>query len=127
MEIPYFRRKVVAVDFDGVIHRHQTPFASPTEIPDPPVEGAIDFLLAVYEHYEIVIFSARANDPDAVAAIREWLRKYWPTERQRLLDEIYITARKVQAVIYIDDKGFHFRGTFPTIDEIKNFRSWCKV
>lgn len=40
-------RYTVAVDFDGVLHRYDTPWINAATIPDPPVDGAIEWLSRV--------------------------------------------------------------------------------
>lgn len=143
-------RKVVAIDFDGVIHRHVAPWTVPHEINDGPVEGVFDFLGQVICEFDIAVFSARAADSQARWAIADWLVEHWSaaqlerwqrferldevvfaTERQsKRLARIVITARKPHAFLYIDDRGWRFEGTtFPSMDELRAFAacdSWTK-
>lgn len=143
-------RKVVAVDFDGVIHRHAVPWTKPHEINDGPVEGVFDFLDKVIREFDLAVFSARANDKRARYAIVNWLYKKWPTlsldwARYDVEDAfilkgvpasgnavvtVKITAQKPHAFLYIDDRGWRFDGTtFPTMDELRVFAecdSWAK-
>jgi hypothetical protein len=141
-------RKVVAIDFDGVIHRHVAPWTVPHEINDGPVEGAFHFLSAVLEEFNVAVFSARAADDRAREAILQWLLEQWPPflSWQRFVDgdaivlatsrfdmrarRVTITARKPDAILYIDDRGWRFDGTtFPSMDELRAFAacdSWTK-
>ena len=48
-------RPSICVDFDGVIHNYTTKFEHPTIIPDPPVEGAIEWLSEVVQHFEVYV------------------------------------------------------------------------
>lgn len=70
------RRYTLAVDFDGVIHRYDSPWVAPHVIPDGPVDGALDWLLAAVEKFEVVIFSTRRKTWRGRRAVRRWLRKH---------------------------------------------------
>ena len=37
-------KKIVVMDFDGVIHSYKSGWKGVTEIPDPPVEGVKEFI-----------------------------------------------------------------------------------
>jgi hypothetical protein len=123
--------KVIAIDFDGVIHKHCAPWTAPHEINDGVVDGAFEFIEQVLlTGFDVVVFSARAREPIANAAIGRWLVKHWTNSGRdpRLLENsgVTVTATKPHAFIYIDDRGWHFKGTFPTLDELRAFESWTK-
>lgn len=147
-------RKVVAIDFDGVIHRHAVPWTAPHEINDGPVPGVFAFIEQVLGEFDVAVFSARAADARAREAIVEWLLEQWPpllrwqrfadgdamvlaAQRYASVDDrnivnarITVTARKPHAFLYIDDRGWRFEGSnFPTLDELRAFAkcdSWTK-
>ena len=121
-------RRTVAIDFDGVIHKHISPWTVPHEIHDGPVDGAFDFIERVLFEFNVAIFSARAADPRGRAAIFEWLVANWVAsgKDRELVAQIRVSAEKPHAFIYIDDRGWHFEGTFPTMDELRAFESWTK-
>lgn len=114
----------IAVDFDGVIHSYESGWQGATNIPDPPVPGAMEFLAYLCNDsvgVDVVIFSSRAKTWRGRAAIRDWLWKYSDEEWQagyayRGIESIKITATKPAAVVYIDDRGHRFEGTFPALD-----------
>ncbi len=124
----------VCIDFDGVIHSYISGWNGAHVIPDPPVEGA---LLAIEEYIaanlDVQIFSSRSSRPEAVSAMRKWLSE-WAlihfdhnlVEVQRFLSEISFPEIKPPAMVYIDDRGFHFKGSFPTVEFIKTFKPWNK-
>jgi len=117
----------VAVDFDGVIHQYTSPFPGVNQIPDPPVPGALDFLRSLIDaHYRVLIFSTRCLEKPGheggIQAMKEWLTSNGLEEKY--LRHLEFTAEKQAAIMYIDDRGWRFEGTFPTLDEIKNSRSW---
>jgi hypothetical protein len=120
-------RKCVAIDFDGVIHQHVSKWTVAHEIHDGPVPGAFDFIEQVLDEFDVVIFSARALDPRGLEAIETWLWEQWKkTKDVNVLLRIEVTAQKPQAFIYIDDRGWHFEGTFPTMSELRSFEPWQK-
>ena len=128
-------RRTVAIDFDGVIHAHRVPWTYANEINDGPVPGAFEFIERVLEEFNVVIFSARADSYTAREAICEWLQAHWPAVKvvarrgECVLvggSWIHITHEKPHAFMYIDDRGWRFEGTFPTMDELRAFESWTK-
>ena len=128
-------RDKVAVDFDGVLNRYDTPFEKAWIIPDRPVDGAISWLFSVNQEYDVVIFSCRADCRRGRNAIREWLKTYSGTMWYSMgkggyvgLEEVVVTNRKPHARIYVDDRGWRFNGpnTFPTLREIRELRRWNK-
>src|SRR5690606_9529026 len=62
---PGRHRKTLAIDFDGVLHAYTSGWQGALEIPDPPVEGAIAWLEAAAERFDLAIFSVRAAHPGA--------------------------------------------------------------
>ena len=121
-------RKTVAIDFDGVIHHHVSKWTVPHEINDGPVVGALDFIEQVLLEFDVIIFSARANDPVAEAAIGVWLYEQWSAAGKdpAALGLIGITARKPHAFVYIDDCGWRFEGDFPSMEELRAIEPWTK-
>jgi hypothetical protein len=39
-------------------------------------------------------------------------------------DRLLFPLHKPKATLYIDDRGWQFNGTFPTLDEIEVFLPW---
>lgn len=115
---PEPRRWTVSVDFDGVLHSYTTPWIDATTIPDPPVPGAIDWLNAIGADYDIVIHTTRAASPGGADAVEAYLREHG------CRCEVRATAIKPPALIYVDDRGWRFRGRFPTTGQIRGIRPW---
>lgn len=116
------RRKTIAVDFDGVLHAYTSPWTRPEEINDGPVPGAIEFLCATAERFEVVIFSVRATEEDGRHAIMGWLAQHGlpPDVATRLR----LTCEKPKAVVYLDDRAWRFDGAFPSLDALDAFVPW---
>lgn len=113
---------VLAIDFDGVLsdytgwRGHNAPF-------DPPVEGAFQTLRDYIDNgYDIVVHTSRADSQSQTQRLWAWFKEFG-LER-RYLDHLAITSTKPAAVMYIDDRAWYFTGTFPTIQEIKEFKTW---
>lgn len=125
------RRQIVCVDFDGVIHEYTSKWSHTHVIPDPPVDGVIEWLYSTIQVYDVVIMSSRAVDGHAVIAMKEWLMEHTPSDLwdpagAHGLIEVEITNTKPPARLYIDDRGYQFNGpgTFPTLDELAAFTPW---
>jgi hypothetical protein len=112
-------RKRVMIDLDGTIHKYSQGYLDGS-LYDGPFEGArkvIDYLRNI--GYEIVIFTTRASEENAIQfnydldeeidKIKDWLIKY----------DIYfdrITAEKLPADFYIDDKAINIpNGDWDTV------------
>jgi predicted phosphatase len=98
--------KTVAVDFDGTISEYEHGFVHPPV--EPPTRGAQAALRALAtKGYEIVVFSVRANQPDGVQSIWDWLKRY---DMAKYVADV--TSDKPKAIAYIDDRGVHFNGSW---------------
>jgi hypothetical protein len=116
------KRYTICVDFDGVLHSYQTPYSGDGEAPDPPVPGAIEWLSQIAEHFDVVIHTTRARSPEGQRAVRHWLHEHgWEPGMNAT-----VTAQKVPALVYIDDRAWRFDGVFPTKDEIHRALPWHK-
>lgn len=120
---PPMADKVILIDFDGTI----APFVELFENPEP-FTGVADFTQMLKKHgYTIGIFTSRLNPA--------WLQSVGQTQAQHvyyitkycITNDIqfdFITAEKIPAQAYIDDKAFRFEGSW--IDMVKEFvtRGW---
>ena len=130
---------IICVDFDGVIHSYTSGWKGINIIPDPPVPGAIEWLIkhlpvpdaicAMAPPYEgpiVQIYSSRSAECRGRIAMKKWLVQHG-------LDRSYITEgvlkfpnAKPPAFLTIDDRAICFNGTFPTTEEMLNFTPWNK-
>ena len=95
----------LAIDFDGVLMDRGTfngPF-DPAICLGRPVDGAAESLPRLARRFELVVFSSRARSPEGRDAIARWLDAHG-------LSTFFadITAEKVNALAYIDDRGVRF-------------------
>lgn len=120
----------IAVDFDGVCMDDRAGHPTdPTDIDDEPVEGTLDALIAVLDaDIRVFIFSARLGGSDAsemTAAMKAWFTEHGLGSEY--LNELEFTAIKPpEAKLFIDNRAWLFSGpgTFPTPDQIQEFKSW---
>ena len=103
------KRKTIAIDFDGVIHKYSEGFKGLYNAYDTPMEGTQEAIKQLYdEGYNLKILSSRPKE-----VIKEWLQKY---ELSKYITEI--SNHKFPATIYIDDRGYHFKDWETTMKEI---------
>jgi ribonucleotide monophosphatase NagD (HAD superfamily) len=115
------KEKVVAIDFDGVIHDAYKGWGDGTCYGDP-LPGAIEAIKKLAEAYSIIIFTAKAkpdrplvNNKTGSMLVREWFIKYG------VMDYIKgITSEKPRAELYIDDNGYRFKNWNDTLKFIEN-------
>lgn len=61
MSFDQTKKPTLCVDFDGVVHSYTSPWKGAAVISDPPVPGAIEWLLACLDYFEVVIYSSRSR------------------------------------------------------------------
>lgn len=116
------KRYTIAVDFDGVLHSYVTPWSEACICPDPPVDGAIEWLNGIVAKFDVVILTTRGDQDGGNEAVMAWLREYGYSG-----PDLLVTSKKVPALVYIDDRAWRFDGqNFPTSDEIHRARPWNK-
>lgn len=127
-------RFAICVDFDGVIHSFTSKWERPHLIPDPPTDGALEWLWDMIQTYDVYIMSARGVRLAGRNAIRAWLYKHaypaglWYEQPFGVigLEDVKVVTKKPHALIYIDDRAWRFGGpgTFPTRAQIEDARPW---
>ena len=112
--------KNLGIDFDGVIHDDNLGFHDGT-IYGEPVKGSIDAIKLLSNHFNIIIFTAKAKKDrplvggkTGVQLVSDWLQKY---DILKYVSEI--TAEKPRALLYIDDKGYRFDNWKETLKFVK--------
>jgi len=93
----------IAIDFDGVIHKYSKGYADGS-IYDEPMTGAEEAMIELLDKgHKIFIFTARKDKK----AIKQWLKDNFNDKR---LHNLLITNEKLPAQVYIDDRGYRFKG-----------------
>ena len=119
-------KPIICIDFDGVIHSYTSGWKGVDVIPDPPVPGAFVAMTVYLQHFRVAVFSSRSKSESGIWAMRNWFLKYdWPdSDRYGYPNGLEFPTDKPPALVTIDDRGITFTGSWPTVDEIKNFRPW---
>lgn len=110
-------RQTLVFDFDGVIHKYSKGWQS-GKIYDEPTPGIRSLLVTLKPLYKIVIISTRCIDPSMKKDMIAWLKK-----NDIPYDEI--SAEKVPALCYIDDRAINFDGDCDKLfRRIMEFKPW---
>lgn len=134
----------ICFDFDGVLYTYESGWQGLTYLPDPPVEGALDFMRDCFARdWKVAIWSMRTADDDylmgdnqlgyyfdgsralAIEAIQRWLL-YWGLEPD-LVAKIEFPFGKCNYTLIVEDRGFRFKGKeYPDLDDINVLEPWMK-
>jgi hypothetical protein len=135
------KKKIVCLDFDGVIHSYKKPWINARTIPDEPVKGMIEWIENFIEvncdipesicamspdgKYEINIYSSRSKYFGGIKAMKKYLVNHGLD--YRYLEVIKFPTKKPAAFITIDDRVICFDGKVDNLnDMIFNFKPWNK-
>ena len=119
--------KTICVDFDGVLHHYTSGWKGEEVVADPPTPGAMEWLAGLQQdpRLQVAIYSSRSKHEAGVFAMRGWLREHG-TPFGVNVDTLLFPTEKPSAFLTIDDRAICFKGTFPTISEIHDFRTWTQ-
>ena len=133
-------KKIICLDFDGVIHSYTSGWKGPRNIPDDPVKGAFEWIEKfIWERctlpesmdpwpadgdYELCIYSSRSTTFAGRWAMKQWMIKHGFDSRY--FEVIKFPTKKPPAHLTIDDRAICFKGKFPTIKTIEEFKPWNK-
>lgn len=129
-------RPILCLDFDGVVHSNVSGWEGPRWIPDPPVPGALRFMLEALEQgFDVVIHSSRARSPGGIWAMRRWLKRsamatgevMWDRDQFGHLPglrDVRFSRWKPPAMVTIDDRGYRFDGFFPDPKAVMGLKAW---
>ena len=122
------RKPILCLDFDGVIHSYESGWKGADIIPDPPVAGAADFIVAAQKHFTVAIYSSRSGQDGGIAAMRKYVHKAIidGDHDGSAFDAIQWPTEKPPAQITIDDRALTFMGTWPRMSELLAFQPWNK-
>jgi hypothetical protein len=121
-------KKTLCVDFDGVLHSYTSGWAGLEVIKDAPVSGAMEFLYDAVRVFNVCVFSSRSATPQGIKAMQQWLdwhasecnfdygRPWWL--------QIEWPIHKPAAFVTIDDRAIQFTGSWPSMNELFNFKTW---
>ena len=117
-------KKTLCVDFDGVVHLYESPWAGIHVVSDKPHPNAWDALAQYVEHFNVCIYSARSSEPAGIEAMKAWFVEHGcPAE---VYTKLEFSSTKPIAFVYLDDRAWRFEGIFPSAEELKDFKPWNK-
>lgn len=128
------KKKIIAVDFDGVLHSFSSGWQGARTISDLPTDGAVEWLKHLIRrphlpvrccpeyHIKVVIYSARLYHWGGKRAIKKWLWLWGLTKQE--ISMLGFVRQKPVCQFILDDRVVCFRGKFPSDHEIINFRPW---
>lgn len=124
-------KPILCLDFDGVIHSYTSYWQGAEVIPDPPVDGAIEFMLTALHDFDVVIFSSRSNQPGGLAAMKTWLKHHagncWhESPCGPGLEDVRFVTEKPPAMVTLDDRALTFIGQWPKVSGLLSFKPWNK-
>lgn len=143
------RKPIVCVDFDGVIHGYQSGWKGVAVIPDPPVPGAIEALLKLWDDgFSVAIYSARSSSLRGRWAMKRWMREalkaHWVSGKNipggieaECMGDAADAVRyfswpwfKPSAIMTIDDRAVTFNGDWSdakySAAGLRAFKPWNK-
>lgn len=117
-------KKIIALDFDGVIHKNSKGFHDGT-IYDDPIEGSIESIRDLHKKgFKLIIFTCKGrtdrpliDNKTGIDLIWEWLKKH--NIEKCITDVVW---EKPWALIYVDDKAYKFENWNETVQTIKNLK-----
>jgi hypothetical protein len=118
------KKPIILVDFDGVIHSYRSGWKGVNVIPDPPVTGALIWLMGLTDKFDVRIFSARCNDTAGIAAMISWFREWGLSDDS--IARLKFEPGKPSAYLIIDDRAVQFPGHFDdlTPGSLFRFKPW---
>lgn len=117
-------KKIICVDFDGVIHSYTSPWTDAVAVADPPTLGAFDWLRAAVQRFHVCIYSSRSKQEGGRDAMRTWMERHGLDADT--LAALTFSAEKPAAFMTLDDRAICFDGTWPDLDLLERFRPWNK-
>ena len=121
-------KKLLCLDFDGVLHSYTSGWQGAGVISDPPVPGAMLFIAEAIEEFKLAIFSSRSHDPEGRRAMMQYIRTHLVNEfgprGDLIANLIDYPTHKPPAFLTIDDRTWCFSGIFPPIEVLKLFQPW---
>jgi len=127
--------RTLCIDFDGVLHSYVSGWKGADRVDDPPVPGAMRFLVDATHHFEeVAVYSSRSKEAGGIEIMATAIQSWLAEENLMDVSEAYhfvmkrltFPREKPAAWLTIDDRCICFDGTFPSFDIINTFRPWNK-
>lgn len=124
-------RKILCLDFDGVIHAYTSGWQGAHVCADGPTSGAMEFICHALDLFEVHIHSSRSKSLRGRKAMKDWmlrrLSEHFGAERGKIIFEaIKWPWFKPSAFVTLDDRAITFTGEWPDYGYLSNFKPWNK-
>ena len=113
-------KRILEVEFDGVIHNDPSPVLNLALVNGPPVEGAFTWLNQAKDLFTIVITSDRLWSHGGLRSMKRWFKRQgWPSDRLGDPEFLNFPLYKLQSIAYVGDNAVRFDGkTFPDPEQL---------
>lgn len=116
------KRRLICLDFDGVIHSYVSGWQGISRANDPPVDGALEFIdTCLQANFCVAIYSSRSRSYAGMRCMADYLAQH---SAAHLIHQVSWPAKKPAAWLTIDDRAWRFTGRFPSLLDIDRFRPW---
>lgn len=131
-------KPILCIDFDGVLHSYSSGWKGAHFIPDPPVPGAMAFLIEAVSQFDVCIFSSRSHQEGGLAAMKSWVDYWLDVEfgwdkgsdivalANSVRNNVTYPLEKPAAMVTLDDRAITFTGEWPSMETLKAFKPWNK-
>ena len=116
-------KKILVVDFDGVLHNYDGVWQGPDVITGGAVPGMEDFLTEAVKHFQVCIYGSRSAGRAGNYAMQLFLFK---RVHGAVMAQLQFPTTKPPAFVSLDDRGLTFTGVFPSMETLLSFKPWNK-
>lgn len=116
--------KVVAIDFDGVIHDHKLGYHDGTIYGDL-IKDCKESIEKIHKMgFQIVIYTCKSHPNRPLVEGKNGTELIWKWLRDKLISEFIndVVWGKPHALLYIDDKGYRFENWKDTISFVEKLK-----
>lgn len=115
------KKRTIAIDFDGVIHKYSKGYHDGTCY-DEPMPGAIEAIKLLMTKYTVFVLSTRKPED-----IQHWFGVHTDLGTEIIKDDrefyenehlVGISQRKLPAIYYIDDRALWFKDWETTLRKV---------
>jgi hypothetical protein len=126
--------RILCLDFDGVLHAYTSGWQGVDKVADGPTPGAMAFLRAAVDSFQVHIYSSRSGSIVGRLAMADAVRSWLIADGMSPDDALDFVERgvcwpseKPAAFITLDDRALCFKGEFPTLESLHNFKTWVEI
>jgi len=120
-------KRILEVEFDGVIHNDSDSGFNPALVSGPPVEGVFAWLDAAKDLFTIVITSDRLWARGGLRSIKRWLKRQgWPSDKLGDPEFLNFPLYKLSSFAQVGDSAIKFAGEFPDPEQMTKMKRWNK-